>query len=391
MKKKINSLLLLAIIGIYSSFSTFSQTSTPKDSTALEKLTIGGYGQIDFNQHFIKDQRNNATLDIHRMVLLFGYQYNSKLSFLTEIEMEHVSEVYVEQAYLNYSFSSLLNFRAGLVLIPMGIINEYHEPSTFNGVERPMLDTRIVPTTWREIGAGFTGTLFQANLSYQLYLVNGFASYNGAALLNGTDALRKGRQKGAESFMSQPNLSTKINFFGISGLEIGLSGYFGKTQSTLYKGILPNDNLAMAKADSSVVNIKMFALDYRFSKHQFRSRAQVTYSLIENTLEYNHFTGKDLGSALLGYYGEVSYVIPITVQNQPHEFEPFVRYEHFNTHFDVHEGITPNKANAYNGLGLGIGYRFHPNAIVKADYISYKKLSDTDISGVFSMGVGISF
>lgn len=390
MKKNFISLLFaITVCSIIANGNILVQDNA--DTTFLQKLTIGGYGQIDFNQPFIKDQRNNATLDVHRMVLLFGYQYNAKLSFLTEIEMEHVSEVYVEQAYLNYSFSSLLNFRAGLILIPMGIINEYHEPPTYNGVERPMLDTRIVPSTWREIGAGFTGNLIQANLSYQVYVVNGFASYNGDALLNGTDALRKGRQKGAESFMSHPNLSAKINYFGISGLDIGLSGYFGKTQSTLYKGISPNNNLAMARADSSVVDIKMVAVDYRFSLKQFRSKAQVTYSLIGNTLEYNQFTGKDLGSALLGYYGEVSYVIPINVQNQQHAIEPFVRYEHFNTHFAVHQGLTPNKANAYDGLGIGIGYRFHPNAAIKADYIFYKKLSETDLSGVYSMGVGISF
>jgi hypothetical protein len=389
---KITYFFKIVLIGLllYLS-STNLSAQAENDSLADGKVTIGGYAQIDFNQPFIKGQRNNALLDIHRMVMLFGYQYNSRLSFLTELEFEHVTEVYVEQAYLNYSFSPLLNFRAGLVLIPMGIINEYHEPPTYNGVERPMLDTRIVPTTWRELGMGLVGQISSASLTYQVYVVNGFSSYNGSPMLKGVDGLRGGRQKGAKSYMSHPNLSAKVTHYGILGLELGLSGYFGKTQSTLYNGIATNNNIALQKADSSVVNVSMVALDYRYSKGKFRSRGQAVYSQIGNTVAYNEFTGRDLGSALMGYYGELSYVIPFNLQDQRHEVEPFVRWEHYNTHFDVAGNLAVNSAYSYNGLGFGIGYYFHKNATFKADYIVYKRGSDTNNHGVFSMGVGISF
>jgi len=325
------------------------------------------------------------------MVLLFGYQYNKRLSFLTEVEFEHVTEVYIEQAYLNYAFSPLLNFRAGLVLIPMGIINEYHEPPSFNGVERPLLDTRIVPTTWREIGMGFTGQLTAASLTYQFYLVNGFASYDGSAKLKGVDALRGGRQKGAESFMSSPNLSAKVSYHGILGLELGLSGYFGKTQSSLYNGIDFTNKDLVQKADSSVVGVSMMAFDYRYRLGNFRSTGQIVYSDLSNTSAYNQFTGRDLGSALFGYYAEVSYVIPFNMQDQQHEVEPFVRWEHYNTHFDVAGDLTVNDSYSYNGLGVGVGYKFHQNAVFKIDYIFYRNGADTENSGVFSMGVGVNF
>jgi len=254
-----------------------------------------------------------------------------------------------------------------------------------------MLDTRIVPSTWREIGVGFTGQISFASISYQVYLVNGFASYNETPKLRGVDALRGGRQKGAESFMSSPNLSAKVSYYGILGLEVGLSGYFGKTQSSLYDGIDPNDEILLQTADSSVIDVNMMALDYRFRRGNFRSAGQVVYSSLGNTLQYNAFTGRDVGSALFGYYGEVSYVIPFKMQGQIHEVEPFVRWEHYNTHFDVDGSITKNEAYAYNGLGLGIGYRFHRNAVFKVDYIGYRLGSDTQNQGVFSMGVGVSF
>ena len=105
-----------------------------------KKLNIGGYASVDFTKSMNSDIRSNASLDVSRMILSMGYRFSDKTQFLTEVEFEHVKELYVEQAFLNHSFSDLLNFRAGLMLIPMGIINEYHEPSTFNGVGRPMVD-----------------------------------------------------------------------------------------------------------------------------------------------------------------------------------------------------------------------------------------------------------
>ena len=208
------------------------------------KLTIGGYGEVHFNQGFGEDTRSNGKLDVHRMVTLFGYRFNERTQFVTEIEYEHIKEVYVEQAFLQYKINSFMNFRAGLMLIPMGIVNEYHEPVAFNGVERPLVDKYIVPSTWREIGFGLTGNILPASLKYQLYVVNGFNGFDGSAHLGGSNGLRKGRQKGAESFISSPNIAAKIDFFGVKSLNIGVAGYFGKTQSSLYNGIDKDDDAA---------------------------------------------------------------------------------------------------------------------------------------------------
>ena len=119
-----------------------------------KKLTIGGYAQIDYNE---PDGSASGKLDVHRLVILMGYKFNDKVSFLTEIEYEHVKEVYVEQAFVNYNVNPNFNVKGGLMLVPMGIVNEYHEPPTFYGVERPGVDHDIVPTTWRELGVGVSG------------------------------------------------------------------------------------------------------------------------------------------------------------------------------------------------------------------------------------------
>ena len=276
------------------------------NNESQKKLHFGGYAQIDYNQPFDKNFRRNGELDVHRLVLFAGYEFNSKTKFITEIEFEHVSEVYIEQAYLNYQVIDNMSVKGGLILIPMGIINEYHEPPSFNGVERPNVDNVIVPTTWREIGLGIDGRLNFAALRYQLYVVNGFNGYDGAGVFKGSNGLRSGRQKGAESYISSPNISAKIDFYGVSGLKLGLSGYFGKSQSTLYDGLDKNDDMAKATADSSVIGISMIGIDYRYSISGFHTRGQLIYSKFSNVDEYNTFTGKDLGESMLGYYAEVS-------------------------------------------------------------------------------------
>ena len=136
------------------------------------KLVVGGYGEVHYNQPLQSGVRNNGTLDVHRVVMLFGYNFSNKTQFVTELEFEHVKEVYVEQAFLQHKLNSYINFRGGLMLIPMGIINEYHEPTTFNGVERPLIDKYIAPSTWREIGFGVTGNVLPASIKYQLYVVS---------------------------------------------------------------------------------------------------------------------------------------------------------------------------------------------------------------------------
>jgi hypothetical protein len=111
------------------------------------RLVIGGYGEVHYNQPLDGKVFNNGNLDVHRIVMLLGYNFSDKTQFVSELEFEHVKEVYVEQAFLQHKINSALNFRGGLMLVPMGITNEYHEPTTFNGVERPLIDQYIVPTT----------------------------------------------------------------------------------------------------------------------------------------------------------------------------------------------------------------------------------------------------
>ncbi|MFC2114153.1 hypothetical protein ACFLRI_02265 [Bacteroidota bacterium] len=393
--------LLVWVTLMFTFQSIFAQEEVKEENNHLQngvseilesrdKVTVGGYGQVDFNKDLSGNKRSNGELDVHRMVILFGYKFNTKTQFVTEIEFEHVSEVFVEQAFLNYSFSSLLNFRAGLLLIPMGIINEYHESSTFNGVERPNLDNTIVPTTWREIGAGFTGRIQSASIKYQAYLLNGFNGFDGSAKFNGS-GLRSGRQKGAESFISSPNFAGKVDYFGIKGVNLGLSAYLGKSQSELYDGIDKTDKGALQTADSSVIGISMIGFDTRYRHGAFQARGQYYYNSIANTQAYNEFTGSDLGSAMQGYYLEAGYNVFRFLSSAKTELIPFIRFEQYNTQQAVAAGTIPNKANSKTEYTFGLGWKVSEGAMFKLDFQLLGNEATTIFEKQLNAGIGVAF
>ncbi|MCG8701746.1 MAG: hypothetical protein MI922_27080 [Bacteroidales bacterium] len=399
--------ILLFFMMVISSISTFGQSpgnisnvytnSADNILSNDSKLVVGGYGEVHYNQPLDADVKSNGELDVHRVVMLFGYNFNEKTQFVTELEFEHVKEVYIEQAFLQYKLNSYLNFRGGLMLVPMGIVNEYHEPTTFNGVERPLIDKYISPTTWREIGFGISGNILPASLKYQAYVMNGFNGYDdGTAKINGKNGLRKGRQKGAESYISSPNFTGKVEYYGLKGLNLGLSGYFGKTQSTLYNGIDKNNDVAVSIADSSVIGISMLGLDARYNLKGLQLRGQFYYSSLSNSVQYNIFTAptdstlNDVGNSMIGYYAEVGYNVLRSIDTEK-QLIPFVRYEFLNTHNNVESNIKVNPGYEKRMITTGLTLKLTQGAVVKADMQFIKTGADDKYSKAFNAGIGVMF
>jgi hypothetical protein len=325
--------------------------------------------------------------------MFFGYRFNNKTQFVTEIEWEHVKEVSIEQAFINHNINNWLNLRGGLLLIPMGIVNEYHETTTFNGVERPNLDKYIVPTTWREIGFGATGQINTLSLRYQLYVVNGPKSYDGnKAYFSGSNGIRSGRQKGAESFVSSPSLSAKLDFFGVNGLKIGAAAFIGNSQSTAYNGLKRTDEMAIKTADSTTVGLSMFGLDYRYKYKRFESRGEVIYASLSNTKAYNTYLGTDAGSSMFGYFVEAGYdVLPFFTETEQ-KLVLFGRYETYDTQYTVSDEIVKNKAYARTDITVGFTYHLVPNGTVfKVDYQNFTTQANNDQRHQLNVGIGLWF
>lgn len=355
-------------------------------------LKIGGYGEVHYNQPINSDKFDLGTLDAHRLVMFLGYNFSKRTRFVSEIEFEYANEIWVEQMFLQHQLNKFANLRAGILLVPMGIINEYHEPTTFNGVERPVIDNRIAPSTWREIGVGFQGNVLPAKTKYQLYLMNGFNGHDGTkAMFSGSKALREGRQKGSKAYIQKPALTGKLEFYGVKNLNIGLSGYFGESNSRLYSN-LQKDNVALVqKADSSVVGISMIGVDTRYSVSGVRLTGQLYYTAFSNTGQYNALTKNDLGSSMIGYYAEVGYNVFKPFANLRTELMPFVRYEAYNTHHAVKEPVVKNKS--YNNVVItsGLTYTLTKGAVLKADIQFLKSEADNSYKKIFNAGLGVMF
>ncbi|MDC3312668.1 hypothetical protein OAV22_01900 [Flavobacteriaceae bacterium] len=391
--KKLIVLIILVMVSVVDA-QTAQDTITfdpQKQLNAAQRLlsgnygkavTLGAYGEMTYNQ----PESNNGELDVQRLVLLVGYKFSDQVQFVTEIEFEHVEEVYVEQAFVNYAIAPNVSLRGGLMLVPMGIVNEFHEPTTFNGVERPAVDNVIVPTTWREIGFGVTGRSNELSIGYQAYVFNGFksTSFGGDGgvngFLKGSNGLRSGRQKGIKSTIDSPTLSLKIDYYGIPGLRLGVSSYFGKTQA--------EDDVEAI--DGSNIGISMLGLDARYAFKRFAARGQYIHASLSDTENYNDLTGRDLGSALKGWYIETSYNLLSQVKSQ--RLFAFARYEKYDTHADTEGDLLRNDNYNRNDLTMGLSYHIAPGVVLKGDYqFRDNANADNDVQNRLNMGIGVWF
>jgi len=405
--KKLSLAVALLVLSMSSFAQDSSATKAAKDTSALikasdlkanerifnkrkGKLKLGGYGEVDYNQG-VSTQRNGK-LDVHRLVMFMGYQFSKKTQFVSEIEFEHVKEVYVEQAFLRHKLTSSINFNAGLMLVPMNFINEYHEPTFFYSVERPNLDNKVAPSTWREIGAGFSGNIKPVKLRYQLYIMNGFNGFSGGnSKFKGSNGLRGGRQKGAKAIASSPTFAGKLNFYGVRGLKIGAAYYGGKSQSDLFDGLNKSDVAGNAAADSSIVGISMVGLDMQYTKKGFTFRGQLNHVAITNTDQYNAFGETNLGSEMFGYYAEVGFDVFSLSKKAKTALIPFVRFEQYNTHQTVHSSSIQN--DAYNVLEIitGLNWRVAKGAVIKLDYQMTQNAASADKwTNYINAGVGFN-
>ncbi len=229
------------------------------------------------------------------------------------------------------------------------------------------------------------GRFNDISLGYQAYVFNGFKSTeaNGeggvSGFLKGSNGLRSGRQKAIQSTVDSPTLSMKFDYYGISGLRLGLSGYFGKTQA--------EDDVEAI--DGANIGIRMLGLDARYAYQRFTARGQFIHASLSDTEAYNNLTGRDLGSALQGFYVEGAYNLLPTAKKQ--KLFAFARYEKYNTHADTDGDLVQNDAYDKTDVTTGLTYHIAPGVVVKGDYQFRSNASNTDTKDRLNFGIGVWF
>jgi hypothetical protein len=234
------------------------ESSASADKTA-SKVHIGGYGELHYNDWEKPNGDEFKMLDFHRFVLFFGYDFSDSIRFHSELELEHAyvtdtadgsneGALELEQAYVEFDLTDNMEAKGGLFLVPVGILNETHEPTTFYGVERNPIETNIIPTTWWEGGAALTGRIGASGLSYDLAVTSG--------LDGGTD-IRGGRQKVEKAKANDLAYTGRLKYTGLPGLELaGTVNY----QSDMAQSTDPEVNDGTLLSAHAIYNISAFQL-----------------------------------------------------------------------------------------------------------------------------------
>ena len=335
------------------------------------KTTIGGYGELHYNN--LRDQKGDShkdEMDFHRFVLFVNHEFNDRLRFVSEVELEHSfsgdghdddspGKVELEQAYIQYDLTEKTSVVGGLFLIPVGILNETHEPPTFYGVERNNVEKYIVPTTWWEGGAMVQHQIMDG-LGLDLAITSGMKGESSDDF-----SPRDARQKVAKADASTFAYTGRLKYTAIPGLELagtinyqenyGQDTEDGVGSGTLYEAhAVYNKNQFGLRALAAIWDIEGSAVkaigadeqygyylepSYRFSLFGEDLGAFTRYSYFDNAAGSGSITDTETQQYDIGlnWWVDKDVVVKVDYQIQ-----------------DVGDGIPKE----YDGLNVGLGYQF---------------------------------
>ncbi len=342
-------------------------------------LSIGGYGEMVY-ENFQATLENGSyspkpnTIDFYRQILYAGYKFNDAVVFNMELEFEHAyaagsqtvirnasglvtdvkanrpGDVEVEFAYLDFLLSRGLNLRAGMVLIPVGFINEMHEPPTFLGAARPALERTLIPTTWRENGVGVHGE-WGTGWSYRAYLVAG---------LDGSKFTRSGigggRQQGAKSLAESWAVTGRLDWTPLPGATVGASFFSGNSQ--------PGDSLPRLAT-------RLWDLHAEWKGQGWQTRALLVRTTVEAAGLPASGAMREVGTVQQGSYVEVGYDA-LSRSGSRQALIPFVRAERLERQRAVATGVVKDLALDERITTLGVVYKPLPQVALKADFSRFR-------------------
>ncbi|MEO8088962.1 MAG: hypothetical protein ABI703_01545 [Gemmatimonadales bacterium] len=363
---------------------TIPLVAAPLVAQEAEKTSVGGYGEVHYTNHTGPD--TPGEVNVKRFVLYLAHNFSDELSLRSELEVENAKieggeaggEVALEQIYLDYRFSPAFTLRTGLVLPPIGIVNEVHEPPTFNGVSRPSFDNDVIPTTWREIGVGVVGTLSESSgLNYRVYLVNGLK----ASGFQPATGIRGGRQEGKEASFANPSLTGRLEW-ARPGLRIGGSFWYGGSA---------NQDPALGTGSFSNA-VALVAADARYDLGPLMFRGVLANISIADADAINAAYGSQVGSRIAGGYVEGAYnVLSTLAPASTQQLNAFLRYENYNTQAGVPAGVTVDESLARRVTTFGLSYKPLYNVVFKGDYQLLRNKAGVGEGDIASLGVGYHF
>jgi len=346
-------------------------------------LSIAGYGEMLYENFAAENAagaptRRGTQVDFLRAVLYAGYRFNDRFLFNSEIEVEHANEISVEFAYVDYKAHEQFGVRGGMLLIPMGLVNEFHEPTVFLGAERPVTENRIIPSTWRENGGGIYGSIDR--VAFRAYVVNGF---NG--LRFSSNGVRGGRQKGGKAKASNMAFTGRIDVTPTPGVFVGAG---------LYTGGSGQGDIVV---DGRELDVRTTIVDLH-TQLQIRGldiRGLYARTSIDDAAELNQALGltgaSGVAERMQGGYVQVGYnVLSQTTSAGGVALTPYLRYEQVDTQARMPAGFERSLSTDNTFVTLGVELKPISNVVMKVDHAW---VSNDAGSGVnqFNVNMGYAF
>lgn len=362
---------------------TMTSSFAAAQDSIEDKLHFSGYGEVHYNSHELSEIIENdppAEVDVHRFVLGWRYDFTPKIRMDAEVDFEHAAtEIELEYAYLEYDLAAATSLRAGAVLMPIGPLNEFHEPPNYYSVERPYVESSIMPTTWQEIGLGLVGRLGGGALGYRAYVVAGLD----AARFDTFNGIREGRRHGAEAPAEDLAGVARLEYSARNGLNLGGSAYYGGAD----------------QGDSTLgdVTVTILNADARFRRAGFDLKGVVYHTSVGDADALSSALSSPtdsvvVGESMLGWYGEAAY----DVLRRDREGSSgralflFGRYEDFDTNQDVPPGFVANPAANRTVITGGVSYMPVDKIAFKADVEHWTDDTDADLTR-FNLGAAFQF
>jgi len=364
-------------------------SSTPAVAAATPDAGSGGptwfgYGELNYTRP--SDNTAQTTADVARFVVGAGYRFDERTRFVSELEVEHSvssaddpGEVEVEQAYLERAFSGGISGRAGLLLIPSGLLNENHEPTRYYGVFRNFVETSIIPTTWREGGIAAQGNTANG-LRWDVGLTTGFdlAKWDASSEGEGQESpLGSIHQELALAHARDLSGFAAVNYTGQPGLRLGASLFSGgASQGQLG---LPSANVTLWEGHArwTPAGWDVAAL---YARGSISGTRQINTTLVGNPVL--------VPKEFFGWYVQTAYR---AMDNGSSSLVPFLRYERFNTasdYADIGLGLTPAALPDRKAWTGGLNWTLAPGVVVKADYVDFQ---NSPVGDRFDLGIGYQF
>ncbi|TMH86757.1 MAG: hypothetical protein E6H45_05125 [Betaproteobacteria bacterium] len=331
---------------------------------------IVGYGEVGYGKF---RQSGNATADLQRFVFGFNHRFDERLTLHSEVEFEHAivskddhGEAEIEQAWLNCKMSDAVNLKGGLFLIPLGILNETHEPPTYYGVMRNQVETRIIPTTWRELGAGVHGIVGEG-IRYDVGITTNFDS---GKLDDPTTGIRSAHQEGQLANARNLAVYGALNYRR-PGLLVGGGVFTGDTgqngaSNPALRGVSARLTLWDVHAQYRVAGLDLQAL---YAAGSLGDSDKLNAAILANATA-NGTTPFAAPKTIRGSFVQAAYH---SYKRGNFDVAPFVRYERIDIkqQEDPANGQLQDPNNIERIKTFGVNFWVHPQVVLKADVQRY--------------------